>query len=270
MVVIMQALYIAIRDELLARIEDGTYPVGSTIPSEVELAENYGVSRPTVRQALGLLVDAGYLNRRRRKGTVVCDPGHASSVTQSEHDGVPAPSSRDKAAARASNGAATVLRSIDGDPVGSGRRVKTITVRAQCEGACAEVANALGVALDTPVYKLVRIRYMDNDPNIFIVSHILAEPYPSLLDADFSRERMYVKMSEVGRPVVKAHRRLELLEADGTLAEILDVPKGEPLFLFRVIGYDDQGRAVEYSRTIYRGKENTFEFSTEHEPPIAE
>lgn len=45
----MQTLYIAIRDELLARIEDGTYPVGSTIPTELELAEAYGVSRPTVQ-----------------------------------------------------------------------------------------------------------------------------------------------------------------------------------------------------------------------------
>lgn len=263
----MQALYIAIKDELLARIEDGTYPVGSIIPSEVELAESYGVSRPTVRQALQLLADDGYLDRRRRRGTIVCDPTRPEAAGVDKSAGA-LPANPQQGLAIHGNGEVTaVLRRIDGDPVESARRVRTITVRAQREGASVEVADALGVASETPVYKLVRIRYMDNDPNIFIVSHILADLYPSLLDDDLSHKRMYVRMSEVGRPVVRARRRLELREADATLAEILDVPQGEPLFLFRVIGYDDQGKAVEYSRTIYRGKENAFEFSTEHELP---
>lgn len=69
-----QPLYVAIKDDLLAKIEDGTYGVGDTIPSEVDLAAAYGVSRPTVRQALQVLCDGGYLERRRRRGTIVCPP----------------------------------------------------------------------------------------------------------------------------------------------------------------------------------------------------
>ena len=57
-------LYDKVRENLLSKIKDGTYPEGQTIPSELELAQIYGVSRPTVRQALQLLADEGYLEKR--------------------------------------------------------------------------------------------------------------------------------------------------------------------------------------------------------------
>ena len=67
----MDTLYASIRDDLLAKIKNGTYAEGETIPSEVDLAREYGVSRPTIRQALQVLANAGYLDRRKRRGTIV-------------------------------------------------------------------------------------------------------------------------------------------------------------------------------------------------------
>ena len=76
-------LYDKIRKDLLSKIKDGTYPEGQTIPSELELAQIYGVSRPTVRQAIQLLADEGYLEKRRRRGTVVTRPKVKQSFTMS-------------------------------------------------------------------------------------------------------------------------------------------------------------------------------------------
>ena len=76
-------LYDQIKDDLLSKIKDGTYPEGQTIPSELELAEMYGVSRPTIRQALQILVSDGYLEKRRRRGTVVTKPKVSQSFTMS-------------------------------------------------------------------------------------------------------------------------------------------------------------------------------------------
>lgn len=248
----MQKLYIALKDDLLARIEDGTYPVGSIIPAETELAEIYGVSRPTIRQALQLLVDAGYLDRRRRRGTVVCDPLLTKGFDAEEGDASPAG-----------------LHVHHADVLAMRERevhVRTISIRAQRQVAGAEVADMLGVDPHEEVYKLVRVRYMDNEPNIFMVTHVLAEPYPGLLETDFSTTRLYDRMAQVGKPVVTARRRLEMTPADQTMADILDVPVGESLFLFRILGSDSDGRVVEYSRTTYLGKDNSFEFLTKHEP----
>ncbi|SDD84395.1 transcriptional regulator, GntR family [Belnapia rosea] len=56
---------------LTQRIAEGAYPVGAVMPSEVELAGHFGVSRSTVRAALDALQRAGMISRRRNAGTRV-------------------------------------------------------------------------------------------------------------------------------------------------------------------------------------------------------
>lgn len=64
-------LYHQLAEELLAQIRGGGYSAGARLPSEHELAERYGVGRPTVRQATDVLVQRGLLTRRRGSGTFV-------------------------------------------------------------------------------------------------------------------------------------------------------------------------------------------------------
>jgi GntR family transcriptional regulator len=64
-------LYAQIARRLRAQIQAGTYPAGSRIPSEHELASRFNVGRPTVRQATQLLVEERVLERRRGSGTYV-------------------------------------------------------------------------------------------------------------------------------------------------------------------------------------------------------
>lgn len=67
-------LWSQIAQILSERIANGTYPVGSTMPGEMALMEEFGVSRITVRQALDKLVSRGLIERRRGKGTLVLEP----------------------------------------------------------------------------------------------------------------------------------------------------------------------------------------------------
>lgn len=55
----------------MAAIAQGRYPVGSTLPTEHELCESFGISRFTAREALRQLLDAGLVVRRPRAGTTV-------------------------------------------------------------------------------------------------------------------------------------------------------------------------------------------------------
>ena len=70
-------LYQQLADELAAGLQKGDYAVGSRIPSEHELAQRYGLGRPTVRQATEVLVRRGLLERRRGAGTFVSTPREA-------------------------------------------------------------------------------------------------------------------------------------------------------------------------------------------------
>lgn len=229
-------LYDQIKDDLLSKIKDGTYPEGQTIPSELELAEMYGVSRPTIRQALQILVSDGYLEKRRRRGTVVTKPKVSQSFTMS-------------------------ISSFEDAMRLAGRLPKTKVLVFKRERANAEVEKHLELTRDQDVFKLVRLRYADDLPNVFVESYIPCTLYPGLDSFDFNESSLYAAMDTCGNPVMTARRRLEVIKADGAAAALLDVEAGDPLLLFHTVARDANGTAVEYSVATYRGESNSFELN---------
>ena len=229
-------LYDQIKDDLLSKIKDGTYPEGQTIPSELELAEIYGVSRPTIRQALQILVSDGYLEKRRRRGTVVTKPKVSQSFTMS-------------------------ISSFEDAMRLAGRLPKTKVLVFKRERANAEVEKRLELTRGQDVFKLVRLRYADDLPNVFVESYIPCTLYPGLDSFDFNESSLYAAMDACGNPVMTARRRLEVIKADGAAAALLDVEAGDPLLLFHTVARDASGTAVEYSVATYRGESNSFELN---------
>ncbi len=67
-----QPRYAWLRERILKDITSGKYAVGSLLPPEKQLAETYGVSRHTVREATRKLADTGQISRQPGRGTVVC------------------------------------------------------------------------------------------------------------------------------------------------------------------------------------------------------
>ncbi len=67
-------VYYQVKEEIKEKISKGIWKVNECIASERELVEQYEVSRMTVRQALGELVQEGILVREKGKGTFVCEP----------------------------------------------------------------------------------------------------------------------------------------------------------------------------------------------------
>ncbi|MBU1343342.1 MAG: GntR family transcriptional regulator [Proteobacteria bacterium] len=69
-------LYHQLADILSEQIRSGTYKPGNVIPSETHMAKQYGIGRPTVRQALDTLVKKGLVERKRGSGTFVKQKAH--------------------------------------------------------------------------------------------------------------------------------------------------------------------------------------------------
>ena len=67
----MEPRYAALARQIAQDITGGQHPVGSLLPGEIELAEQHGVSRATVRMAMRQLQDMGLISRRKRAGTRV-------------------------------------------------------------------------------------------------------------------------------------------------------------------------------------------------------
>lgn len=64
-------LYESVLVEVKKRILDGTYPLEALIPTELELESEFDVSKVTVRRAIEILVQEGYLEKKSGKGTLV-------------------------------------------------------------------------------------------------------------------------------------------------------------------------------------------------------
>ncbi|KRV48503.1 GntR family transcriptional regulator [Wenjunlia vitaminophila] len=77
--------YVRLAQTIQARIEDGTYPPGTLVPSENQLVQSFGMSRPTVVRALDLLKRDGWLESRQGYGTIV--RGRPETVARKDRRG---------------------------------------------------------------------------------------------------------------------------------------------------------------------------------------
>jgi GntR family transcriptional regulator, trehalose operon transcriptional repressor len=73
MVIIMTNKYLTIYNHLVEHIKNGGIPPGSLLPSEHELTDQFSTSRETIRKALNLLAQNGYIQKVRGKGSIVID-----------------------------------------------------------------------------------------------------------------------------------------------------------------------------------------------------
>ncbi|MFF1542512.1 GntR family transcriptional regulator [Streptomyces sp. NPDC058291] len=77
--------YVRLAQTVQRRIEAGTYPPGTRVPSENQLVQEFGMSRPTVVRALELLKRDGWLESRQGYGTIV--RGRPAAVEESDRRG---------------------------------------------------------------------------------------------------------------------------------------------------------------------------------------
>jgi DNA-binding GntR family transcriptional regulator len=77
--------YVVLSEELQRRIEGGDYEIGDLLPTEIELCEEFDVSRYTVREALRKLTENGLVQRRQGSGSQVIATRRSASYVHSMH-----------------------------------------------------------------------------------------------------------------------------------------------------------------------------------------
>lgn len=157
-------LYFQLSQQLEAAIEHGALTPGSLLGNEIELAARLGLSRPTVRQAIQSLVDKGLLVRRRGVGTQVV------------HSKVRRP---------------LELSSLYDDLEAAGQRPATKVLVNTVVPATAEIAAALGVAEDSEVHRIERLRLTHGEPMAYLCNYLP----PGLVDLDTGQ----LEATEIGR-----------------------------------------------------------------------
>ena len=82
-------LWAQLFDILLDRIVSKEYNAGDKMPTDLEIMQEFDVSRMTVRQAMNKLINEGYIERRRGKGTIVLEKENkVETILKSSFNGV--------------------------------------------------------------------------------------------------------------------------------------------------------------------------------------
>jgi GntR family transcriptional regulator len=223
-------VYLILRDRILS----GAVAFGARLPTEHELAERHGVSRVTVRRALGELARERLIERRRSAGTrVVYRPA-------------PAPMTAD-------------ISGVLANLADMGRRTAVKLLSFDHVPAEGTVAQALGVPADQLLQRSVRVRSVDGLPFSYLTTHV-----PESLSVTFTRQELASRpllelLDRAGVKVEHARQRISAGLATPEVAEALGLHTGSPLIeLVRVV-YDQTGRAVEHLHALYRPDRYAFE-----------
>ncbi|MDQ7909669.1 GntR family transcriptional regulator [Phytohabitans sp. ZYX-F-186] len=226
-------LYFQVARRLEELIATGHLTPGTRLENEVALADQLGLSRPTMRQAIQYLVDKGLLVRKRGVGTQVV---HARVRRTVE------------------------LTSLYEDLDRTHQQPRTDVLSFGPVAAPDEVAVALALPSGTAVLAVERLRYAQGEPLALMRNYLPAGLLRAT--ADELRERgLYQLMRAAGVNLRLAEQTIGARRATAAEAKALGEPRGAPLLTMARTAYDDAGRAVEFGQHAYRASLYSFELT---------
>lgn len=223
----MEPLYYKVKKDMEQKILNGYYKRGEFIPSEPELGQYYKVSRTTVRKAINMLVEEGYVTIVRGMGTKV------------------APSKLKHKAAELMS--FTELMKRQGlEPAVRDVQIKRIHPDQ-------EVISALELNSWEEVFEISRVRTADNEPITINTSYI---PCRLVEDRDLwilkDKQSLYQVLEDFNVVVQYTEDTVSAVKANTKQAEILQINKNDPLLYIERTAYDKNNIIVEFSRIVIR------------------
>ncbi|MBT0565685.1 GntR family transcriptional regulator [Williamsia sp. CHRR-6] len=223
-------LYHQLARSIESAIVAGELSPGDRLENEVDLAKRLGLSRPTIRQAIGELVDKGVLIRKRGVGTQV----------------VQSPVQR-----------CVELTSLYDDLANAGLTPTTQLLEYRVHQGDPDLRRELQLADTTEVVSFTRLRRADGEPLAVMTNHLPADlsPAPGELESD----GLYRALRARGIHIRLARQRIGARAAEVQQAELLGVAVGAPLLTMSRTAFDDSGRVVEVGQHVYLANRYFFE-----------
>ncbi|MFJ9179170.1 GntR family transcriptional regulator [Streptomyces sp. NPDC102360] len=226
-------LYFQFAQQLQQLIESGVLPPGTRLSNEIALADQFGLSRPTMRQAMQHLVDKGLLARKRGVGTQVVTNRIRRQVE---------------------------LSSLYDDLERDGRHPRTKVLSVTTRPADAEVAAALRIGEGVDVLTVERVRFADDQPIALLRNHLPAGLVDLTADA-LAETGLYQLLRRSGVDLSSAQQAIGARRATATEARLLEESRGATLLTMTRTAYDDAGSPVEYGAHVYRASRYSFEMT---------
>ncbi|MDQ3750821.1 MAG: GntR family transcriptional regulator [Acidobacteriota bacterium] len=220
-------LHAQICEALRLQIQSTELKAGENFPSERELAELYGVSRMTVRQAVQRLRQEGLIYHERGVGTFV--------------------SSR-KIDVHTRN-----LGGFSDEMLSLGLKPSSRVLELKCEPVIEQVARDLNLETNEKVFHLERLRLADDEPMAFEITYLPAELCPELDKADLTKNSLYkILVQNYNLQIHHAAESLEAAAATRFVAKQLGIKTGTPVLVVHRVVFSESNQPIESARTTYR------------------
>ncbi|NLE44379.1 MAG: GntR family transcriptional regulator [Chloroflexi bacterium] len=223
-------LHVQAQNRLRVLIEQGRFGPGEQLPAEVQLAAQFGISRPTLREALLHLEREGIVVRRHGVGTFVALDYHQRMDSGLER-----------------------MESILEVAERQGIAVDVVDLEVFIEPATKALMAELQVERDTPITWVRRVLLVDGMRAAYMVD---AAPEsilgPGDLNGSFAGSVVDLLRQKSGASAIgQAVAHIAAVNADETLAERLRVERGQALLLLEETLFDEAGAAIDYSHNYF-------------------
>lgn len=207
----------------------GLWQRGTRVPSEAELCRHYGLSRTTVRQALGRLEQEGLIVRRKGHGTFVKDSRARSWLLQDsegfQHD--------------------ELMR--------MGRPVASAVLRLERSSLPGWASEMLGLPADSEGVTLERVRSVDGLVALYVINYLPPHLANAVLGIQDPNESLYARLAALeGIRPGGGRRQLEAIPANVRVAAVLGLELGAPLAFIESVSWDGQLRPFDCYRAWLR------------------
>lgn len=223
-------IHIQVREQIREQIEDGVYRPGDEMPSEIQLAKDYGINRLTVHNAITALVSEGLVKRIQGKGLFVAAKLQERNLGEL-------------------GGFTQTARRQDSVP---GRKLLFREVRP----AGIKYAKLLGIGKEDKIIYLRRLFLADNEPCSIEETYLPYKICPELEKLDLLVFSLYEALEYQGVIPRTARQSLSMTRLGAKEARILKVEKNMPVLLFEYTSYDDKGKIIEFNRSYTRSDRN--------------
>lgn len=202
---------------------------GERIPSEHALCRRFKVSRPTIRQALDVLVEEGLLYRHAGRGTFSTPSGNADPKLR-------------------------VIGSV-GDMLALGDETWFKLIGRDIVPVPANIAQALRLPPRSSVYRISGVRHADSGPFQHVTAYVPLTIGTALSDEDLSKTSLIGAIERVLGVQIKLMEQVaDAALAPRQIAELLQVRPRSPLLLFERTYSAANGEPVEYAITYQTGR----------------
>lgn len=208
------------------RILEGEYPFGKAMPTEHCLMREFGVSRVTIRRALQELVDAGLVDRRRKRGTIPTFRPPVAPVRVS----------------------VTGLLDLS---LRIGMRTGIIMKTFEYIPAPESVAKLMRLESDAVVQHVVRVRTLQGSPFSYVTTYVPERIGSRFTYEDLARHPMMVLFDREGITIHRVEQTVKAVSADSNTAAALCVPTGSALLHMSRVAFDQYCKAVQHLIVLY-------------------